>query len=79
MKHMILSFKMKVDVTSDQFLMLWFQKYSLDTVSLRTFRIDFPKRGFPYLVLLIVPNIVMFSILFRQTHRPINSIEKSIH
>ena len=26
MKHMILSFKMKGDVISDHFLMLWFQK-----------------------------------------------------
>ena len=31
MKHMILSFKMKGDVISDHFLMLWFQNYSLDT------------------------------------------------
>ena len=38
MKHMILSFEMKGDVTSDLFLMLWFQKDSLDTVGLRTFR-----------------------------------------
>ena len=37
MKHMILSFKMKGDVISD-FLMLWFRKDSLDTVSFRTFR-----------------------------------------
>ena len=37
MKQMILSFKMKVDVISDHFLMLWFQKYSLGTVSLKTF------------------------------------------
>ena len=33
MKYMILSFKMKGNVISDQFLMLWFQKESLDTVS----------------------------------------------
>ena len=33
MKYMILSFKMKGDVISDHFLMLWFQKESLDTVS----------------------------------------------
>ena len=38
MKHMILSFKMKGDVISDHFLMLWFQKDSLDTVGFRTFR-----------------------------------------
>ena len=37
MKHMILSFKMKGDVISDHFLMLWFQKDSLDTVSFRTY------------------------------------------
>ena len=30
MKHMILSFKMKGDVISDHFLMLGFQKDSLD-------------------------------------------------
>ena len=36
MKHMILSFKMKGDVISDHFLMLWFQKDSLDTVGFRT-------------------------------------------
>ena len=35
---MILSFKMKGDVISDHFLVLWFQKDSLDTVGLRTFR-----------------------------------------
>ena len=35
MKHMILSaFKMKGDVVSDQFMMLWFQKDSLNTVVL---------------------------------------------
>ena len=38
MKHMMLSFKMKGDVISDHFLMLWFQKDSLDTVGLRTSR-----------------------------------------
>ena len=37
MKHMIL-LKMKGDVISDHFLMLWFQKDSLDAVGLRTFR-----------------------------------------
>ena len=35
---MILSFKLKGDVISDHFLMLWFQKDSLDTVGFRTFR-----------------------------------------
>ena len=35
---MILSFKMKGDVISDHFLMLWFQKDSFDTVGFRTFR-----------------------------------------
>ena len=35
MKHMKLSFKMKRDVISDHFLMLWFQKDSLDTVGFR--------------------------------------------
>ena len=38
MKHMILSFKMKGDVISDHFLMLWLQKDFLDTVGFRTFR-----------------------------------------
>ena len=38
MKHMILSFKMMGGVISDHFLMLWFQKDSLDTVFFRTFR-----------------------------------------
>ena len=33
MKYMILSFKMNGDVLSDHFLMLWFKKDSLDTVS----------------------------------------------
>ena len=45
MKHMILSFKSKVDILSDNFLMLWFQKDSLDTVgfrTLRTFRVGGP-------------------------------------
>ena len=37
MKHMILSFKMKRDVISDHFLMLWFQKDSLGTVCFRTY------------------------------------------
>ena len=54
MKHMLLSFKMKEDVVSDHFLMLWFQKDSLDTVCFRTFRTfkpyggvwaHFPQRG----------------------------------
>ena len=38
MKHMTLSFEMKVDDIWDHFLMLGFQKYSLDTVGFRTFR-----------------------------------------
>ena len=38
MKHMILSLKIKGDVTSDHFLMLWFQKDSLDIVGFNTFR-----------------------------------------
>ena len=38
MKHMALSFKMKGDVISDHFLMLWFQKDFLDTVGLRACR-----------------------------------------
>ena len=38
MKHIISSSKMKGDVISDPFLMLWFQKDSLDTVGFRTFR-----------------------------------------
>ena len=38
MKHIISSFEMKGDVTSDYFLMLWFQKDSQDTVGFRTFR-----------------------------------------
>ena len=38
MKHMILSLKMKGDVVSHHFLMLWFQKDFLDTVGFRTFR-----------------------------------------
>ena len=36
MKHMRLSFKMKGDV-SDHFLMLWFQKDSLDTIGFGTY------------------------------------------
>ena len=43
MKHMILSFKMKGDVISDYFLMLWFQKDSQDPVGFRTFRSGVPK------------------------------------
>ena len=39
MKHVIILHKMKGDVISDHFLMLWFQKYSLDTVGFRTFRV----------------------------------------
>ena len=39
MQHMILS--MNGDVIPDHFLMLWFQKYSLDTVGFRTFRTFF--------------------------------------
>ena len=38
MKHMILSFRMKADAISDHFVMLLFQKDSLDTVGFRTFR-----------------------------------------
>ena len=38
MKHMILSSKMKGDVISGHFLMLWFQEDSLDTVGFKTFR-----------------------------------------
>ena len=39
MKHMISSFKLMGDVISDHFLMLWFQKDSLDldTVGFRTY------------------------------------------
>ena len=37
MKHMISSFKMRGDAMSDHFLMLWFQKDSLDTVGFRTY------------------------------------------
>ena len=37
MKRMILSLKMKGDVISDHFLMLWFQKDSLDTVGFTTY------------------------------------------
>ena len=40
MKHMILSFKMKGDVISDYFLMLWFQKDSLNTVGIRIAAIE---------------------------------------
>ena len=38
MKHMILPFKMKGDVITDHFLMLWFQENSLNAVGFRTFR-----------------------------------------
>ena len=38
MIQMMLSFKMKGVVISDNFLMLWFQKESLDTVGFRTSR-----------------------------------------
>ena len=38
MKDMTLSIKMKGEVISDHFLMLWFQKDSLDRVAFRTFR-----------------------------------------
>ena len=41
MKHMTLAFKMKGDVISKHFLMLRFQKDSLDTFGLRTFRTFF--------------------------------------
>ena len=37
MKLMILSFVMKGDVITDQFLMLWFQKDSLDTFGFRIY------------------------------------------
>ena len=37
MKHMILSSKVKGDVISDHFLMLWFQKDPLDTIGFGTF------------------------------------------
>ena len=36
-KHMILSLKLKGDVISDRFLMLWFRKDSVDTVGFRTY------------------------------------------
>ena len=39
MIHMMSSFKMIGDVISDNFLMQWFQKDSLDTVGFRTSRI----------------------------------------
>ena len=39
MKPTILSFTIKGDVISDHFLMLWFQKDSLNTVGFRTFRV----------------------------------------
>ena len=38
MKHLILLFKTKGDVIFDHFLMLWFQKDSLDIVGFRTLR-----------------------------------------
>ena len=38
MKHMTLSFKMGQNVIPDHFLMLGFQKDSLDTVGFKTFR-----------------------------------------
>ena len=38
MKCIIFSFEMKGDVIHDHFLMLWFQKDSLDTVGFRTLR-----------------------------------------
>ena len=44
MKHVILSFEMKGDVISDHFLMLWFQKDSLDTVGFRTYGVYEYKR-----------------------------------
>ena len=37
MKHVIILHKMKGDVISDHFLMLWFQKDSLDTVGFRSY------------------------------------------
>ena len=39
MKYIILSFKMKGDVISDHFLMLWFQKDALDMVGFKTFNL----------------------------------------
>ena len=36
-KHMVLPFRMKGDVMSGHFLMIWFLKDSLDTVGFRTF------------------------------------------
>ena len=48
----ILSLKMKGDVISDQSLMLWFQKDSLDIVGFGTFRVG---SGFPKLLRLIFP------------------------
>ena len=44
MNHMILSFKMKGDIISDHFFMLWFQKDSQDTVGFRIFRTFFRGR-----------------------------------
>ena len=38
MEDMISSFKMKGDVISDHFLMIWFQKDSLGIVGFRTFK-----------------------------------------
>ena len=38
MEPIIFSFKMRGEVTFDHFLMLWFQKDSLDTVGFRAFR-----------------------------------------
>ena len=48
MKHMILSFEMRGDVIPGHFLMLWFQKDSLDTVGFGTFR-TFRERGAGFL------------------------------
>ena len=37
MKHMILSFRIRVDVISGNFLMLWLEKDSLDRVGFRIY------------------------------------------
>ena len=52
MKHMKLSLKIKGDVIFDHFLMLWFQKDSLDIVGFETFRVG---SGFPKLLRSIFP------------------------
>ena len=52
MIHMMSSFKMIGDVISDNFLMLWFQKDSLDIIGFGTFRVG---SGFPKLLRSIFP------------------------